>query len=690
MYQGTLFTRGLCISTLIIIHIIAKKAGRAVHCPVGILVSCSLSLLFVPKIYLKTAPLFMFLFLAPFHCHLRNLFSLLHCTHPPHTATDTLRRAETMHAFLEKALSLNGTLSTKERKKRTLLFMYCIFAGPLVTFQYAATTEKNRNRYLGLICGVLSVLTCACVVVMILCRRRLTHAFTVAVLYIFAFCVFLWDLDARTIGTAEWPLLVIVVDMLLVMQVPTRYTVGLVCFSMFWLVLLGLEESYRFGLFDVPWLTPQGGEHGRRATATQTSCEALPCPVSFPPRALSSGLAVFLLDFIATRGFARDVLKEQATMQRTINTVQDIASLLAGYDVEKVAELLEEHGGDLPEGMTTALRKLEQNLRVYKAYLPKTCLPFEDEKEHSMESIGKEQCPDNDTASVSHSSSATERKHSKSIVISQVAASPLVLSSTKATLLTLNIKDTLRHLEEDSARFSQLFASLLLKTLQATVSWRGMVDVFVGDRIHCSFNASKQCGSHATSALHAANALMQGTDGVASHANVGVASGKVLRGDMGCDVMRRFSMVGSLVRDVHGMERAGRVFGCDVVCNRLCFSDAECEHSLRLLPCKVEVARDCEPEVVAELAVQTQAPAAAVVDEWMYQIGEKKDWEDYNQAVRKYLKGEVAAHTVEGMTHTGAFVQTPARVTPASVKGGVLFACQCATSVPLSCVASLQ
>ena len=55
-------------------------------------------------------------------------------------------------------------------------------------------------------------------------------------------------------------------------------------------------------------------------------------------------------------------------MKCTINTVQEIAMLLAGYDVEKVAE--EEHGGELPEGMTTALRKLEQNLRVYKAYLP--------------------------------------------------------------------------------------------------------------------------------------------------------------------------------------------------------------------------------------------------------------------------------------------------------------------------------
>ena len=132
------------------------------------------------------------------------------------------------------------------------------------------------------------------------------------------------------------------------------------------------------------------------------------------------------------------------------------------------------------------------------------------------------------------------------------------------------------------------------------MSYRGMVDVFIGDRVHCSFNTSRQCANHATSALHAATMLLQGLK--LSQVNIGVATGKVLRGDMGCEVMRRFSMVGTLVRDVHGMERAGRILGCDVLCNRMCFSDAECEHEMRLIPCKVEVSATSDtPEVVAEL-----------------------------------------------------------------------------------------
>ena len=48
-------------------------------------------------------------------------------------------------------------------------------------------------------------------------------------------------------------------------------------------------------------------------------------------------------------------------------------------------------------------------------------------------------------------------------------------STVKATLLTVNIKDTLRLVEQDSAHFSSFFTTLLLKTLQATdvIPWDG-------------------------------------------------------------------------------------------------------------------------------------------------------------------------------------------------------------------------
>ena len=488
----------------------------------------------------------------------------------------------------------------------------------------------GRYQFFG---GVLTgMLTSLCSMIIIMLKYKLTTFMIVTESALYYVAVMVVDISWRIEYEYAWPMIVLVVDFLLVMQVPTRYSTIVVVCTLVYLVIITAEETWRFGLLDMPGLAYQ--EHRRSFLESMGDCDVLPCKKSGAVNRLLFAALVFVIDFIVTRDFSRGLLKEQASMQRTIATVQDIASLLAGYDVEKVAELLEEHGGELPEGMTTALRKLEQNLRVYKAYLPQTCLPFEDEKDQCVEPGGELDGADSDDSStVSAEASST----SAAVRRTSFRAPPLLLSTANATLLTLNIKDTLHRLEEDSARFSDLFTTVLLKTLQATDSRRGMVDVFVGDSIHCSFNASKPCASHATSALHAASMLMRA--GLAASVNVGVAMGTVLRGDMGCDVMRRFSMVGTLVRDVHGMERAGRMLGCDVVCNRMCFSDAECEHDLRLLPCKVEVARDCEAQVVAEL-VSKEEETSTAADEWMYQIGGKKHWDLYNTAVRGYLRGE--------------------------------------------------
>ena len=555
---------------------------------------------------------------------------------------------------LNSALTIDGSLSADEVKKRTIMLVFCVVSvvATLISSLLHQARTHAQHRIVNELGSCIIVTTGCVAIVKVLCKQQLHTTFVVGVLYFSGIGIFMWDLQARTYGIPGWPLLIVVVDMLLVMQVPSRYSAGFVGATVVWLFLMACEESFRFGLFDLPGLLPHEGEHSRRALILEKAdCEFLPCKTSFPPLGFVSTLAVFLIDFFVTRRFAHNVLKEQESMIRTISVVQEIASLLAGYDVEQVAEMLDVHGGDLPEGMTAALWRLEKNLRMYKAYLPKTCLPFEDEVD--SESEGGELTETTDPS--------TESSHSRNENLP--VCLPLGLSSVKATLLTLNVKDTLHLLEKDSTSFSSFFTTLLLKTLQATETRRGMVDVFIGDRIHCSFNASKQCATHATSALHAASLLLKGASSFCEKVNAGVATGKVLRGDMGCEVMRRFSMVGELVRDVNGLERVGRMLGCDVVCNRMCFSDAECEHQLRLLPCKVEVASGCEAQVVAEVMAQL-SDAEEAVDEWMYMIGGKKHWEEYNIAVRGYLRGEQSDLDVaEAWTAAGG-VGTPAHAVP--------------------------
>ena len=529
--------------------------------------------------------------------------------------------------WLDAALSLDGTLCTKERKKRELFFaINCL---TFVSVMIITPITLNRTEQMLRMWTIAQFcVTSITGTLLVCCKVKLSTRAVVGVAYSYVLCIVGADLLARCVGGTFWTPLVLVVDLLLVMQVPTRFTAGLVCVLLLWLAVLCLEELTRFGLLDLPGLVPQDGENGRRALVLQaTNCTLYPCTKPSLTMSLTAAF-VFVIDFVATRFFAQAILKEQATMQRTISTVQEIASLLAGYDVEGVAEMLKVHEAALPEGMRDALQSIEENLRKYKAYLPQTCLPFYKDNESESECIG-------DTLECSVASRST---------LPSMRLQPLGLSLANATLLTLNIKDTLRRLEDDTVSFSDLFSTLLLKTLHATETRRGMVDVFVGDRIHCSFNTSKTCVSHATSALHSATLLCR--DAVSPHINIAIATGKVLRGDMGCQVMRRFSMVGTLVRDVNVLERVCHVLRCTVLCNRFCFSDAECEHHLRLVPCKVELAAGCEPEAIAELVVGTAALVSQSGDEWMYVIGAKKDWEDYNTAVRRFMKGESSAQDV--------------------------------------------
>ena len=269
---------------------------------------------------------------------------------------------------LDAVLSLDGTLDKKDTRKRKLFFVFNV----TVLLMMAGTWEvwvNLRGRYFYYATGVFSICTAIYATMLVLCKVKLTTPAIVFVAYSYALGTFGGDVTARAIGNTAWPLLVVVVDFLLVMEVPARHSMCVVCVAVAYFFVMGVEELFRFGILDIPGIMPQEVRADYMEEATQ--CADLPCPNK--SRALNQqiiALSVFIIDFIATRGFARGLLKEQTSMERTINAVQEIAALLAGYDVEQVAELLKAHEGDLPEGMTAALRNLEENLRNYRPYLP--------------------------------------------------------------------------------------------------------------------------------------------------------------------------------------------------------------------------------------------------------------------------------------------------------------------------------
>ena len=268
---------------------------------------------------------------------------------------------------LDAMLSMDGSLGKKETQKRKLFFVINVVLLFVLVGLMLLMFSDVRGRFfyvVGILFGFVTVLFNLS---MIACKRRLSPALILAASCSFWVCTLLVDMSSRAQLRSTWPAIVLIVDFVLVMEVPAHHSTLLVCVTVLYLIVISVEESFRFGLLDLPGLMQVSD---RRSYADEmTQCADIPCARNTTP-ALLAALMVFVVDFIATRGFARGLRKEQESMERTINTVQEIASLLAGYDVEQVAELLKVHGGDLPEGMTEALRALEENLRKYRPYLP--------------------------------------------------------------------------------------------------------------------------------------------------------------------------------------------------------------------------------------------------------------------------------------------------------------------------------
>ena len=287
-----------------------------------------------------------------------------------------------LHGFrvwFESVCTLDGQLNKKDAKRQAMCLIFALIA---MSFAFLALLGMLFHYDIDEIL-IRSFATLLLVVAMfvtigaILHKCRLTDTIIVCVVYVSCVSVFLIDLDGRSVATPNWPMLIIAVDLLLVLQVPSKYSVAIVVFTMFWLVLMAVESHFRFGLLDLPGLVPQ--DHRRKHFALMTDCAELPCGTSFPFESLLVSLAVFGADFYVTRGFADEVLKEQEAMAVTIEVVHEIASLLAGYDVEGVARMLAVQETELPEGMHETLKTLERNLRKYRAYLPAAL--FEDASE---------------------------------------------------------------------------------------------------------------------------------------------------------------------------------------------------------------------------------------------------------------------------------------------------------------------
>ena len=529
---------------------------------------------------------------------------------------------------LRRAISTNDSPGQVKRKK-LIIILSCIVAAVTLNVLFLTYGKKLLIFVANLLLLILSVLMLMLLVVL---KKDLTDSLLEVGSVIMLIGISLQDIEAGMLQiTPSWPLFVIVVDILLVCEAPMRATVGVVCWCCLHLVVISIESSYSFGLFDLEY-QQYSQEHRRE----KFDCEKLPCtsPITISFMALVTQFAVFLLDFICTRGFAAAVLEEKNNILASVDAANAIATSLSRFDLEQATSLLKD--ADIPEGLRDALEQILSNLHTYRPYLPQSCIPV---SYSSDESTATQETPRTSQSGSADSSSIES-------LLLQPAASYRVrrkFECLSASLLVANIRNSFAVLQHSQDSFSGLISDIISATSDVIVKHRGTLDLFLGDRVFANFGATRAHMSHPTSCTHAAmaitllaNRMLGPYQKFASNdlsINIGMASGKLVCGDLGSENVMRFSVIGKLSLLVGVVERVASIKGVPML------SEGGLYHAVKhIAEIRVHlqtVLHDNTEHVLYELIPKKDIGPA----EWMYQLEEvgAGKWDNFNKVAATLL-----------------------------------------------------
>eukprot|EP01060_Flectonema_neradi_P016254 TRINITY_DN2283_c2_g1_i1.p1 TRINITY_DN2283_c2_g1~~TRINITY_DN2283_c2_g1_i1.p1 ORF type:complete len:576 (+),score=82.24 TRINITY_DN2283_c2_g1_i1:69-1796(+) len=427
-------------------------------------------------------------------------------------------------------------------------------------------------------------------------------------------------------STRMWPNFVIIVDVLLVCEAPHRITISCLLVCCLYLSVMAAESSTRFGILDLEWEGYTQEERLDRVT-----CDGkLPCAVSLSTAVLTLGLQllVFVTDFVCTRGFAMGLIVERNQIIASISTANEIATSLAKFDLVLAGSLLDE--AEIPDKLRVAFENLLRNLKSYQPYLQQSCL---------VQGSSDGECDGLSLQSISRVSSELGASTSFTATIKKS------FQSTKASLLVVNIRNSLQVLDHSLQGFESLITSLV-STVFATVtsSW-GTPDLFLGDRMFANFGATRPQRNHVNACLDCCTVIANSSKRLLSpfqplcneplSVNMAVAMGEVAAGDLGFDSMLRFSIIGSLSHSVAIIERAGAQLGIPIAASESFHKQIADTRESRLI---------LQPVVYdgKTLLIFSITPINTIESkEWMYELheGGTGRWDDFNSAAAEVLNG---------------------------------------------------
>ena len=518
-------------------------------------------------------------------------------------------------------------LQIKRKKILVLVAVFTFFASFITFYGYVG---KRIIMVIALV--IFSTSSALMLVILLLLKKDATD--TLVEMYAFFLCLAVTVREMHTVIlqlSPSWPLFVLIVDILLVCEAPMRASVGVVCWCCLYLVILGSESTFRFGIFDIEYQ-----HYAQSYRRERFDCEKLPCALSIVDSLadLVGQCSVFLLDFICTRGFAAAVLEEKSNILASIDTANAIATSLSRFDLEQATSLLED--ADIPEGLRDALKQILCNLHTYRPYLPQSCIPALYSSGSAEESVRSRTYEEESSHSSTHA-------NNKSGLPNNVRKK---FECVSASLLVANIRNSFAVLQHSQDSFNGLISDMISATSDVIVKHRGTLDLFLGDRVFANFGATRAHMSHPTSCTDAAMAITslanrmlgpyQELVSESLSLNIGMASGKLVRGDLGSETILRFSVIGKLSLLVGVVERVASIKGVPMLSEGGLYRAVK--HTAEIRVHLQTVLYDDTEHVLYELIPREVVEEA----EWMYQLQQSGcgKWDAFNEVAIALLTGK--------------------------------------------------
>eukprot|EP01060_Flectonema_neradi_P013421 TRINITY_DN20181_c0_g1_i1.p1 TRINITY_DN20181_c0_g1~~TRINITY_DN20181_c0_g1_i1.p1 ORF type:complete len:859 (+),score=157.18 TRINITY_DN20181_c0_g1_i1:73-2577(+) len=339
------------------------------------------------------------------------------------------------------------------------------------------------------------------------------------------------------------------------------------------------------------------------------------------------GVAIFLMtaSFFAVLGVTKPIftLKEE----------------MASVAVMKLEIVDEDRSGSIFNeiaAMQSFFLLMVKRLREYREYMPASILL--DESDDEDEDCTATSRDGTQSVTISLKSSSGEKTSTSVSTLSKKLEAHRITTEIRQKRVTVAMANIVGFLSE--GRISKHREYLAL-ALHCCVTLKGVPDSFSGDRFIMTWNGAKLCGEHAVNAVTACLDLIRSNSERSYTVSTAVAGGTVKAGNMGCDGLKKYTMVGPVLPLAFILERLNKVFQTSLLIDSTTESEAQ-----RIYYTKLEdqleykkASRHNNKIRVHSIISKKQMEEA----EWMYQIEgaeSRHPAKQHNLAMDHYCNGE--------------------------------------------------